>query len=817
MKAWKLAPKLYDALHGKDGNRKILKEPTKEQSSKGWRKKLGKAGEAIPIIPMPTIKNLKKALESFGRRGKFVAGMVGSVALLVGHFAKLTFESDNFRKGLVKIGEAFGKVFAFFKEHGIVGGFVELFAKLFDVLGKLMPEFSFTKKFFEFFAGVLRNLKDRLQPIFSLFDGFGTDIAMIASALALISNPIGWIIGGLELVSLAIRGIGWATKDAVAPVEVLTDEISDLTRQKLKPILDDFEELDKKVQDITLGDKLISEEDITEVTTKVKTLSEAIVKELDAKHNKALADLKPLEKTLDPAVYKKMVAEVNKSHDDRVKKVKETQDAIQGILRKAQSENRSLNQAEVEAIKKHEETIKNLMVNTMASTEQEIKLISERIRNNQSVQALKSADEVIKASKTARDERIKNAEAVYQNTLDIASRSNLSVEEYEKVKKKATETRTHEISEAIVAYTQISDKVKNSLGEDAKHYDFLEGHIKSKWQEIKESASKFIDDFTSEMAKGWEDFKKSTIDTFEGTKKSISDKMDEIKTTVKSKLETYVTLTAEGWENVKNRSREKLDNLKTLTSQKYEEMKNNIKTSYESWQKLTEENWEAIKTKTFEKIAYIRDRIKPKLDEIKGKMKTWADEKVKLIEESWLGKSGVWEKIKKGAKYVADNLPSALSAIGNAWSNFWSGLGSVIKGMGELVSSKFYANGVELEVRGGFYIPLKIFDKRVEIIDIPQEDILDVKNGETINLSNPLLRPDLVYYYIDRTRNSLIAREEISLDWRADPRLDVGDIVRHYDDKVLFVTESKITFNGSFRGSLKGTIWDMPGVMGGEG
>lgn len=147
----------------------------------------------------------------------------------------------------------------------------------------------------------------------------------------------------------------------------------------------------------------------------------------------------------------------------------------------------------------------------------------------------------------------------------------------------------------------------------------------------------------------------------------------------------------------------------------------------------------------------------------------------------------------------------------------FAGVGRVELSRGQVIESKFYANGVELEVSGSGFSFIRVFDRRVEVFNTTHEEVLGVKNGETITINNPLLSPESVNYYIDTAKPILVAREEVSLDWRADPRIDVGDIVRHYDDKILFVTESKITFNGSFKGSLKGRFWEIPRALGGEG
>ena len=90
--------------------------------------------------------------------------------------------------------------------------------------------------------------------------------------------------------------------------------------------------------------------------------------------------------------------------------------------------------------------------------------------------------------------------------------------------------------------------------------------------------------------------------------------------------------------------------------------------------------------------------------------------------------------------------------------------------------------------------------------------VLSVGNsGATQTADNPLLRGDsYAEPYAEWIRDNLISRKTISGEYRADPRLDVFDLVEvesKYDTfPCVAITSIKYIFNGSFRGTYEGRV-----------
>lgn len=90
-------------------------------------------------------------------------------------------------------------------------------------------------------------------------------------------------------------------------------------------------------------------------------------------------------------------------------------------------------------------------------------------------------------------------------------------------------------------------------------------------------------------------------------------------------------------------------------------------------------------------------------------------------------------------------------------------------------------------------------------------------SGETQTVSNPLVsnqtQAEMIAWWV---RDTLTTRKTVSGEYRADPRLDVFDIVavasKYGDLQNVALTSIKYTFNGSFRGEYEGRLLEVGNV-----
>ncbi len=126
---------------------------------------------------------------------------------------------------------------------------------------------------------------------------------------------------------------------------------------------------------------------------------------------------------------------------------------------------------------------------------------------------------------------------------------------------------------------------------------------------------------------------------------------------------------------------------------------------------------------------------------------------------------------------------------------------------GTLVSATYYTNACELEITASGVVEITIVGKELKT----SEAIVTVSTGEpgeTQSVKNKLItsqsRAATVANWV---KEYLTNRRIVSLDWRADPRLDALDkisVQNKFGISPLRTTEFTITYNGSFKGKGKG-------------
>lgn len=132
------------------------------------------------------------------------------------------------------------------------------------------------------------------------------------------------------------------------------------------------------------------------------------------------------------------------------------------------------------------------------------------------------------------------------------------------------------------------------------------------------------------------------------------------------------------------------------------------------------------------------------------------------------------------------------------------------------------SSGFTIQRRASLSDPEVTLSKPLKIISIDYGDnshysVNVSSNGETQTVSNPMITStEQCSLVVDAVRDSLITRKTISGEFRADPRLDLFDIVRveskYGDIYPVALTHIKYRYNGSFWATYSGRVLD-PGVM----
>jgi hypothetical protein len=152
-----------------------------------------------------------------------------------------------------------------------------------------------------------------------------------------------------------------------------------------------------------------------------------------------------------------------------------------------------------------------------------------------------------------------------------------------------------------------------------------------------------------------------------------------------------------------------------------------------------------------------------------------------------------------------------LSGINTVWvtySNMAKTATATVTG-GTLESVEYYTNACKLTIAAEGEVNIVVEGTTLKS---SKTDVVTPSgvSGEIISLDNPLItnqeRAVAIGIWVAK---HLINRLSASSSWRADPRLDVLDVVNiqtEYDDYKTVVTNVSFDYNGSFKGTSEGKV-----------
>lgn|GEM_PF-6897447 len=349
------------------------------------------------------VKGLKGVLEKLGLSGGAVAGVAAAVLICVARFTELYTKSEKFRLGLKTIWDGF--------LNGAKTALNWIKEKFTGLYNYIFPE------------EVRNEISSALDALDIDFGDLGITIAGIAAMFIPGGQVVGAILLGFEAITLAIRGVGYAAEDYIQPVDLFQDSISNVTKTKVEPFVQQLRTLDDAIKTIDWGNKIVKQEDVDSIAQKVKAIRETIVKELDADHNEALANLKPLKDNLGSEAYQQLVSSTDKYYEQQKQKTQDAESQINAIMKAAAKDNRKLREDEKEKIAQLQEQMQTTGIETLSETEAESLAIMRRMKENSTRVSLEQASEIIKNAKKTHDEKVKAAETEYEKTIFYAKKT----------------------------------------------------------------------------------------------------------------------------------------------------------------------------------------------------------------------------------------------------------------------------------------------------------------------------------------------------------------------------------------------------------
>ena len=493
------------------------------------------------------VKTLLTKFGLLGTAGVTSLGLImAGVVIMIARFVDLLLHSENFRKGLEVIWETSKKVFGWLGEALIkIGGyFVDLglsFAQSFNI-----PDDAPIRRFFGMFSGLTKGIGLDWKDLLITLGG----IALLFTPFA----PLGVALLKFEALTIAVRAIGYGAKDALDEIDFLADGIKEATVEKLEPFREKMNELNDTLLTISWSGMIMDDEVITDIQSKLREVTDMIVKELDADQNEALQKLEPLRDALGEEAFNKLI-EANKQYYDKTKEniLKDEQDILD-IMAEAKKDGGILTEEHLKDIQDIRDRMNTTGLKHIAETEIEYNKIMGILSDNSQRISLEQASGIIKNSLETKEKTIDDARTQYSTILLEADRmlevGAINEEEYKAIIKSAEDTRKSTIKDAEEQYKNIHKATVDGLGETGKFIDTETGEIKNKWTVWNEDLTKKVDEVWPKMKatiSRWNNEIKRDFDVF---KKDISDMVDNIVGAFKTGWNNILTNAKVTWDTI---------------------------------------------------------------------------------------------------------------------------------------------------------------------------------------------------------------------------------------------------------------------------
>lgn len=424
-----------------------------------------------------------------------IAGIAATLLIVVVRTIDLVKNSERFRDGVKAIVDIFKTGFGWVIDTA--------FPKVQSYFNKIIPKDAIkaVKDFFGQFEWLVDAIDLDFKDLLITLGGIGLLFTPAA--------PFGIALLGFEALTLSIRAMGWWASDVVEEIDVLGEGISDITREKMEPFLEQMRALDDTLTEIDWTNLKIDDNIVKDVEQKTKAIVETILNELDSDKNEALKTLEPLRDALGEDAYNKLIADNEQYYSDMVKRIKDGETRINEIMKNASKENRQLTVEEKEEIIRIRDEMNNTGIKHLSESEVEYNTIMRRLKDNSVRVSLEQASEIMKNAKKTKEETIKAAETQYTKQLMEAQRmldvGIINRDEYDAIVKAAEKTRDETIDAAEEQFDGIDKAIRQRLGPTADYLEDETYDIKSKWQVFTENLSVAASEGWAKVKKAFEE------------------------------------------------------------------------------------------------------------------------------------------------------------------------------------------------------------------------------------------------------------------------------------------------------------------------
>lgn len=462
-----------------------------------------------------------------------------------------------------------------------IGALVAVAGPLVTVFGTILKPIGFLTKGFGGLTSKLgsfvkntASLKNATAPATSGLSGLGIAIkGVIKGGLAKTGPAIGSVGKALigfagNPITLAVAGIGalgYATykhlsKEALPAVDLFADGVSEGTAQAVQSFLDLEKNTTNSLNQLKWSSQTITDEAVAGIKENIASMTNTVSEGLVKQKEQSLSTLTAMfenSKTLTEIEKQELLAKTEESYDQRESIINAGEARINTILDTAKNEKRSLKEEEYNQITLIQSQMKDIGIRTLSETEEEYKIIQQRMKDNAGIMSARQAAEVVQNSLQQKEQAIQNAEDEYNERIRYAENLKLdgtkeSIEMANKIIDEAKRQRDEAVKQAESMHSDVVKEAQNQAKEHSKEVDWETGEIKNKWQVLKSDVVEKARQIATDTGKWFKDTYTKVKGSVSDTAKIVSEKFSDIKKSVGDKLSSaWDSVT--GWvEKIKN-------------------------------------------------------------------------------------------------------------------------------------------------------------------------------------------------------------------------------------------------------------------------
>lgn len=316
--------------------------------------------------------------------------------------------------------------------------------------------------------------------------------AGLTGVLAGLTNPIG-------LTVLAVGGLGAAfyalDKEMDKPIiksDIFKGKVSEATREAVGSYMELDEQATAELNSLAWSSQTITDEMANNMVTRYQEMGDKVLQAMRENHNEQLEEQQRLFAESDVLTEQEEAKRLAKLKADQLAEEEahnKNQARIKEIWMTAAEENRSITVAEGKEIARLQEGMRTKAVEELSASQKEQETILKNLKENKSIIEAETAANTVRKSVKTRDQVIKEANKVYEETVAYAEEGRdelgtIKAHEAEAIIKEAERTKNKTVTKAQDMHYDVIAEARKQAGSHVDEVNWETGEVLSGWDSM---------------------------------------------------------------------------------------------------------------------------------------------------------------------------------------------------------------------------------------------------------------------------------------------------------------------------------------------